>query len=210
MFTYLEEILLSFAHTLPLEMFVLVASVVEEVVAPIPSPTVMVTAGSFALIQDYTYSALVLLALIGAVGKTIGALVVYSITDKAEDVIMGKFGRFFNITHEDVEKFGKRLHGGVRDYFILTLLRALPFIPSVLISVGSGLIKVPLPVFITATFLGTILRDGFYLYAGYVGAEILTTLVSTSTHIESYVEYVVGGVILLGILYFFFKKTRRN
>lgn len=206
MFTHLEEILLSFANTLPLEVFAFVASIIEEIIAPIPSPTVMVVTGSFASVQGYTYLGLILLACIGALGKTVGAFVVYTITDKAEDVIMGKFGRFFDITHEDVEKFGKRLHGGVRDYFVLTLLRALPFVPSVLISVGSGLIKVPLPVFITSTFLGTIIRDGFYLYAGFVGAEIFTRLISASTNIESYIEYGVGGVVIVAVIYFLCKK----
>ncbi len=198
MFAHLEEMLISFADSLSLELFVFLASFVEEVVAPIPSPTVMVLAGSFAKVQEYTILALIPLAIIGAVGKTIGALVVYTITDKAEDVVMRKFGKFFNVTHEDVENFGKKLGNGIRDYVFLTVCRALPFVPSVVVSVGSGLLKVPIPLFIISTFLGTIIRDAFYLYAGYVGATALFAIINQSSSLETVVEV----LAVLGVLSF--------
>ncbi len=196
MFTYLETVLISFASTLSLETFVFIASFVEEVVAPIPSPTVMLLAGSFAKVQEYSLFMLLVLSIIGAVGKTIGALVVYVITDKAEDVVMHKFGTFFNVTHEDVEAFGKKLGNGLKDYAMLTTLRALPFMPSVVVSVGSGLLKVPIRLFIISTFVGTIIRDGIYLYAGYIGAQALTAFVHQSTSFETYVELVVVATVL--------------
>jgi membrane protein DedA with SNARE-associated domain len=206
MFTYLETMLISLVHTLPLEAFVFIASFVEEVIAPIPSPTVMLVAGSVAQIQERALYALIPLILIGAVGKTIGALVVYAISDKAENLVMNKFGRFFGVTHDDVAVLQNKLGRGARDYVLLTVLRALPIMPSVLLSVGSGLLKIPLPLFIASTFLGTLVRDGVYLYAGYIGTEALGTFVSTSTHIESLVEIVVGVLVVLGVIYFIYKK----
>ncbi len=206
MFSYLEGILVSFANSLPLEVFVGVASFIEEVVAPIPSPTVMLVAGSFARVQDYTLIALVSLAIIGAFGKTIGALVVYKITDRAEDFVMHRFGKFFGVTHEDVARFGRKIGKGKRDYLVMTIFRALPFVPSVLVSVGSGLLKVPMPLFIISTFLGTILRDGFYLYAGYVGAVALGAFIATSTHIESYIEVVAVVVVVYVVARHIYKK----
>lgn len=201
MFSNLEVMLMSFVNTLSLEVFVFVASCVEEIVAPIPSPTVMVLAGSFAKAQEYTLLALIPLALLGAFGKTVGALVVYTITDKSEDFVMHKFGKFFNVSHSDVENFGKKLGHGMYDYVLLTVLRALPFMPSVVVSVGSGLLKVPLPLFIVSTFLGTILRDGFYLYAGYIGAQALTAIINHSSNIETYVEVVVVAALLAFVGY---------
>lgn len=210
MFAQLESILISFANTLPLEVFVFIASFVEEVIAPIPSPTVMLVAGSFARVQDYAFFALVLLALIGAVGKTVGALVVYFITDKGEDFVMEKFGKFFGVTHEDVEKLGKKLGNGVRDYVVLTLLRAFPFMPSVVVSVGGGLLKVPLPLFITSTFLGTILRDGLYLYAGYAGATALFAIINKSSNLETYIEVLVALAVVGFIVYRIYHRNSRN
>ncbi len=206
MFSHFEEILLSFIHTLPLEVFVFVASFVEEVIAPIPSPTVMVLSGSFAKVQGYAPFALILLALIGALGKTIGALVVYFITHRAEDLVMRKFGTFFGVTHADVATLGSKLGNGFRDYFILTVFRALPFIPSVVVSVGCGLLKVPLPLFIASTFLGTIVRDGFYLYAGYVGVKLLTSIISHSTNLETYIEVAIVVCICFYIGYRMYRR----
>ena len=193
MFSHLESIIMSFAHTLPLEVFVLVASFVEEVIAPIPSPAVMVLAGSLAKIQEYGVYALILLSIIGAIGKTMGALVVYIITDKAEDMVMNKFGAFFNVTRDDVVRLGNKLGNGPRDYIFMTLVRAFPFVPSVVVSVGSGLLKVRLPLFIISTFIGTIVRDGFYLYAGYVGVQLFALLITHSAKIED-------GIVLITTL----------
>ena len=209
MFTYLENQLIPLAHGLPLEVFVFIASFVEEIVAPIPSPTVMLAAGLAAEVQGMAVLALIPLAIIGALGKTCGALVVYVISDRAEDLVMRRFAPFFNVTHEDVETFGKKLGNGARDYFLLTFFRALPFIPSVVLSVGSGLLKVPLPLFIISTFLGTIVRDGFYLYAGYVGTSVLLSLVNQTGHLETYVE-VGAGVVFLYICSRIIKKKRKN
>jgi membrane protein DedA with SNARE-associated domain len=209
MFTQLEESLVSLAHSLPLEVFVFIASFVEEIVAPIPSPTVMLVAGSLAQVQGVTLFGLIALVIVGAVGKTLGALCVYAISSKAEDVVLQKFGRFFGVTQTDVERLRGMLGNGVRDYVLLTVLRALPIMPSVLLSVGSGVLKVPIPLFIFSTFFGTLFRDGVYLYAGYVGTEALTALVQTSTHIEKIIEYTIG-ILLLMFLSFFLYRRKKN
>lgn len=196
MFTYLENLLLELVHSMPLELFVLVASFVEEVVAPIPSPAVMLVAGVATKSQDNMLFVLIPLAIIGAFGKTLGALVVYSIADKAEDLVMNRFAKFFNVTHADVEKLGSKLGKGMRDYFLMTFLRAIPFVPSVVLTVGSGLLKVPLPLFAVSTFLGTIVRDGFYLYAGYVGTTMFLAFISKTDRIETYIQIAVAVVFI--------------
>lgn len=203
MIAYLEEMLRAYVHILPLEVFVLVASIVEEIIAPIPSPSVMMLAGSFAFIQDYVLWGLLPLAVIGAVGKTIGGLVVYGISDRAEDVIMNTFGKFFGVTHEDIERLGRKLQGGARDYVLLTFLRALPIVPSVILSVGGGVLKVRLPLFIFSTFVGTIFRDGLYLYAGYTGITFFVNLIADAGHIEGYVQI---GVVLLVLGFIAYRK----
>ena len=207
MFVHLETLLTALVSSLPLEIFVFVASIVEEVVAPIPSPAVMLVAGATAQAQEKILLALVPLALIGALGKTLGALVVYIISDKAEDLVMHKFAKFFNVTKNDVEKFGSKLGHGIRDYFFMTFLRALPVMPSVVLSVGSGLLKVPLPLFIISTFLGTIVRDGFYLYAGYVGTTVLLSFINQTGNIETFVE-VGAGLVFLYVCTRIVKKRR--
>ncbi len=210
MFAYLEATVLAWAYAMPLTVFTTVASFVEEIIAPIPSPTVMITAGSLAHLQGYAVEFLIVLALLGAVGKVFGALVVYVVSDKMEDFIMGKCARFFSITHEDIQSFGGKLAGNWKDYFVLTLLRALPMVPSSLISIGCGVLKVPLPLFITSTFLGTIVRDGFYLYCGYIGIAAIGIFLAQFATIESALQY--GAILVVGVIfgYGFYRAYRKK
>lgn len=210
MFAQLEEILISYIHTIPLEAFVFIASFIEEVVAPIPSPTVMVLSGFFANVQGNGMHILFLLALIGAMGKTLGALLVYAVSYKAGDIIVEKCGAFFGITNQDVEELGKKLTNSPRDYLLLTSLRALPFIPSVLVSVGSGVLKVPRVLFMVTTFLGTIVRDGFYLYVGYVGVEAFASIINHSASLETYIEFIIIGVVCFYLGYRVYKRKMQS
>lgn len=189
MFTALEETVLGFATHVPLPVFAAVASFLEEVVAPIPSGPVMLLSGSLAALQDYTLVALLGLALIAAIGKLAGALVVYWIADTAEDIFSGRFASWFGISATQIQSFGTRLGNGPRDYVVFTLLRALPIIPSVVLSIGGGALKMPLPLFITGTLIGSVIRDAFFLYVGYVGLESVQHILDSMDSIEDVVLY---------------------
>lgn len=208
MFATLEVSLSALAYVVPLPLFALIASCVEEIIAPIPSPFVMLLSGSLASVQGYTLLGLLLLALMGALGKTIGALFVYGIIRKAGETAIPRFGRFFGITPEDIIRLNSKLGHGARDYMIMILLRAFPFIPSVIVSVGGGFLRVPLPLFIISTFLGTIIRDGIYLYAGFVGTEMLNNIITHSTSIETGVE--IGALIGIVVLVITLSIRRRK
>jgi membrane protein DedA with SNARE-associated domain len=184
MFTALETHLIALIHILPLPWFALCASFIEEVIVPIPSPFIMLTAGSVARLQGISGGEIALLAFIGAVGKTVGALCIYWIADKAEDLLLGKYSRFFGVTHRDVERLGARFSGTPRDYALMIFFRSLPVVPSALVSIGSGLLKLPLPLFVAGTFIGTIIRDGIYLYVGYAGTETLHRIIIASKNVE--------------------------
>lgn len=211
MFHTLEALVISLADILPLPLFAAVSSFVEEIVAPIPSGPVMLVMGSLAQIQGYTLLMLAGLTVVAAFGKLLGALVVYVIADKAEDVLAGRLGSLIGITHTQIESFGARLGNGWKDYVLLTVLRMVPFVPSAVISAGSGVLKVPLRLYIFATLLGSIVRDAFFLYAGYAGLEIAGTLLVRFKAIET---LVLGGVVLgvLGILGYLYiqHKKRKN
>lgn len=206
MFAQLELQLLAFSHTLPLEWFVFVASIVEEIVAPIPSPTVMVLAGTIATVQGYPLLGLVALACIGAVGKTIGALVVYFVARFGEGVVVNRFGKYFGVSEHDVERLRVRVGTGARGVFVLTLLRALPIMPSVIVSVGAGVLGVPVWMVCVSAFIGTIVRDGVYLYAGYVGTHALTHFVAGSVRIESLIEYAIVSFLLCRAGYLIYRR----
>lgn len=204
MFTRIEEILIASADLMPLEIFAFLSSFIEEVIAPIPSPAAMIATGSLASLQGRPFYNLFILCLLGAAGKLLGAIIVYFIADKVEDIFSGKLAKFFGVSHEDVESFGARLGKGWKQYLGLTFLRALPIMPSSLVSIGSGIIKVRWRVYIVSTFFGTIIRDFFYIYFGYAGITALGSILNKSATVESIIQTfaVVAIAALLGYAYY--------
>jgi membrane protein DedA with SNARE-associated domain len=209
MFSSLEALLISLAHSIPLEAFVFIASFIEEVIAPIPSMAVLLTTGSLASIQDRTLLGLIPLALLAALGKTIGALIVYFFAEKIGNGFIARFGRFFEVTQADIENLGNKITGTKKDYVLLTLFRALPIVPSVLVSVGGGLLKLPLRLFIITAIIGSIVRDAIFLYIGYSGTELLNSFANKSDDIESIVQ-ITFIILLSGTIACTYYKRHKN
>lgn len=162
---WLEQI----ATNISLELFVVVGAFLEEIIAPIPSPFVMATAAVIAKEQNYMLLQLAFVILIGAIAKTASTYVVYVAADKAEDVLIGKMGKYVGIDHSHIEKIGNILRGTWWDDVLLFLSRAIPLVPTFPISAAAGVIKYNLKSYILLTFIGSIIRNVFYLWIGYFG-----------------------------------------
>ena len=210
MFHQLEAWLISLAGSLPLELFAPLASFVEEVIAPIPSPAVMIITGSLAAVQERPFSALIILVILASFGKLLGALVIYFITDKAEDLLMNRFAKFFGVSHQDIETFGAKLGRGWRDYVGLTVLRALPIVPSSIVSIGCGVLKVPMKLFLVSTLVGTLIRDSIYIYFGFAGVELFQSFLDHSATIESVIELVVVVAIGLFLVWAWWHRRKKQ
>lgn len=196
---HLLDIFERFAEKVPLEVFTFVGAFFEEIIAPIPSPFVMTLAGSVAESQGYAFWYLFVLAIIASAGKTLGAVLLYILADKGEDLVMSRIGKFIGITHKDVEKFGKKFSGSNKDLIPLLLIRATPVIPSAPISLICGFLKINRKQFIISTFFGTIIRDFVYLYFGYTSLEAATELLDGLEGIESMVTLAMA-IIGIGIV----------
>ena len=61
------------AYTSPLDVLAFIGSFMEEIIAPIPSPLVMTTAGTLAHTQNHTKRYLFWLAMDASMGKTIAS-----------------------------------------------------------------------------------------------------------------------------------------
>lgn len=161
----------SLATSVSLEVFVIVGAFLEELLAPIPSPFVMTTAAVLAQIQGYSWINYAVLILIASAAKTLSSYCVYVAADKAEDVILGKFGKFFGVSHAQVERLGQLLTKSWIDDVLLFLSRALPIVPTFPISVGAGVIKYNVKTYLILTFWGTCVRNLFYLWIALFGWE---------------------------------------
>jgi uncharacterized membrane protein YdjX (TVP38/TMEM64 family) len=171
----------------------------------------MLATGYMAQIQGYLFYSLIILAILGALGKTGGAAVVYYIADKVEDLLSSKIAKFIGVTHEQIESLGKRLSKDKRDYVILTALRATPLVPSSLLSVGCGLLKVDFKLFMISTFFGSIIRDFIYIYLGYTGTRLaIHSFKNNANTIESIIQYLAVILIILFLGFLYYRRYQNN
>jgi len=200
----IETALKNSANYMPLEWSSFLGGMIEEIIAPIPSPFVMAAVGSAAFAQNKTYLTLIWLAVMGSAGKTIGAWVIYVIADKLEDAIVPKFGKFLGISHAEVEGLGVKFKGGWKDGLLLFVLRALPIVPSSPVSAVCGIIKINLRTYMTATFFGNCVRNLVYIYLGFAGLSAYHSVLSGLDNLESIVQIVifVSLAVLVGWIYY--------
>lgn len=205
----MTEQIIAHLHTLanlvPLPLFSFLGSILEEVIAPIPSPFVMTIAGSLAASQEQAWPYLLLIAVIASIGKTLGGLLIYVIADKAEDIVLTRFGKFIGVSHREVEIIGKHLNKGWRDDIVLFVIRSIPILPSSPVSAVCGLIKLNMRTFIVSTFLGSIVRSLFFLYLGYQGLSVLSHGFNTAEDIGK----IIFLIAMVGVLGFVLYKRRQ-
>ncbi len=201
------EYLKHFSTIVPLPIFVTVGAAIEEIIAPIPSPLVMTLAGSLSAASSAHWLTLFYLAFIGSLAKTTASYLVYYISDKAEDLVLGKFGKYLGVSHKEVEKLGSQLSGGWRDDLVMLALRSIPIIPTAPVSIISGLLKIKLSTFLWTTLVGYAVRNYFYLYLGATSIGALESLNEGLNSVEK-IGYLIIFILLIAIALFFYKKRQ--
>lgn len=148
-----------------------VGSILEETFSPIPSFLVLVPAGAALLTQGQVWWYIIILAVIASAGRAVGALVVYFLADTIEDLLFRKRRTIFGVSHAQVERVGKTMATKRKSslWGWLFTVNAVPIFPTTPVLLTAGFIKIPLKLFITATFCGSIFNALFYLFIGYFG-----------------------------------------
>jgi len=198
-----------YASHVPLGWFVLGGSFLEEFVSPIPAMFITGLAGSIALVRHEEWWYLGFLAILASVGKTSGAYLYYLLGDKGEDLLIGRIGKWFGVTHADVEKVGKRFTGQHwKDGGALFLTRALPFMPTTPFSVAAGIFKMDIRVYVSVTLGGYFIKDMGYLLVGYFGLAKLSTLWRDIEHVK--VIFDIGSILFIGISLYLLYRHRHH
>lgn len=210
MFEILHSYLIALAYKLNIFVFIFIGSIVEEIIAPIPSVAISTLAGTLAKTQEYSIFALFLLAIFSSLGKTFGATILYIVSDKAEDFIMNKIGKRIGVTHAEVEKLGKYFNNSYKDYIIFILLRAVPIIPSPPLSIGSGVIKLNMKLYVISTFIGSVIRSVIFITFGYMGISIYKNFTDKISSTESLLQILFFIAISIFIVWIYYKRAVLN
>lgn len=150
-------------HILPLGAFgVFVASVIEEVVAPIPSALIMTMSGFIFVPKGFYLDSIFILifkvAIPAAFGVTIGSFFIYFLAKYGGKFFIEKWGRYIGLYWSDVEKIQNKLSGTKKDEILISSSRIIPFVPSVAVSAFCGIIQMNFFKYTAITLIGTFVR----------------------------------------------------
>jgi len=188
------------------------ASIIEEIIAPIPS-TLVIMGSSFLILKGYPIAVdsmmrlLIYVVLPASAGVTLGSLFVYAIGYFLGSPFIKRWGKYMGVSWDDIEKAEGRFSQGKSDNLILFILRAVPVVPSVAISIFCGFIRYRLRDYIMFTFLGSLVR-GFVL--GILGWQFGMLYLEISQQISFLEELVLLVLVIALAVYLYWRKTKKG
>ena len=154
---------------------VFLASVTEEMIAPIPSTIVVFTAGliiGHGLEEQQVMWALLLKVILPAsAGMALGSLFPYFVARAGERMVIDRFGKYLGIDWSTIEKMKAWSSKTCSDEVIIFGTRALPGFPTMAVSILAGLAQIPVLEYLLYTFLGCLIRTSLLSAAGWLGGR---------------------------------------
>lgn len=187
-------------------------SLIEEIVAPVPSALALMAAGFFLIPQGLPFSEIVLPALFqvilpASVGLTLGSLFIYSVAYLGGKPLIMRWGKLFGITWEKLERAEARFTKGKADEAIIFALRAVPVTPNFLISAVCGLVRYPVKEFIALTFFGGVVRA---VLMGFLGWSVGAAYVQYAEQLSTFTNLVAAATLLFLMVFALFLIVKRK
>jgi len=204
-FMFLEEFIITYG---PLGIFF--GSILEEIIAPIPSTAVVMGSSFFIMgnpqISFQAFEKLFLyIAIPAASGTTIGSLFIYGIIYEVGKPFVDRWGKYLGLSLEEIEKTEEKYSENNLIELSLFAARALPIIPSVVIGAFCGFIKLDIKKYIFITFSGTLVR-AFIL--GFIGWQFRSLYKQIESQITMSEEIVLIGLLIAVICFIIYKKYK--
>jgi membrane protein DedA with SNARE-associated domain len=141
-------------------------------------------------------------------GMTIGSLFPYYVAKIGEKVAVDRFGKLLQVDWALVEKAEAYFKKTRSDELLLFVVRAVPIIPSVIIGVFCGLVRMPVGTFLLWSFLGNLIRTFILGLVGWAVGAAYEAYAHQISSIEDIVLYGTALVVLLVIAWFVRRQLR--
>lgn len=184
---------------------VFAAALFETIFPPIPSEVIFPLAGYTAYIKALGIGQAIGTAAAGALGSTVGGIIIYFISLKAGKPAVVRFGKHLRISKSSVEKAESwfERHGELAVF----LGRMAPGVREI-ISIPAGIARMDLSKFTVFTFLGSLIWSVALTLIGYFAGqawEQYSEQLSSAFFLVAIV-IIVGLVIVLGIRYYYSRR----
>lgn len=193
---------------------VFIGTVIEEIIAPIPSTVVVLTSSFFMLgnLPVDLGSILSLILYIGlpvGFGMVIGSSVIYGLCYYLGKPFVSKWGKYLGLKWDDIEKFKRKIDNQKRDSLLIYIARTVPVIPSVAISGFCGVVRYDFTKYVILTFLGGFTRA---VILGFIGWQFGAYTQDISLQMDNLENIFIILIIIAVIGYILYKKVyqKRN
>jgi len=206
--SYIMELIRS---TGPLGVFVGV--LIESVLAPLPSPLIIMAAGFIMLPANVSIFEILMpliftITLPGAIASTLGSFIGYSIGYIGGKPLIKKFEWMLGVSWEELDKAASYFQKGFKDELIIFFARAIPIIPLSVFSALAGVLRFELKKFTIYTFLGALLRVTVLGIMGWLMGSAYQAAAQSVDDLEIIGYLVIAALIAVGAYYFF--KNRKK
>ncbi len=187
--------------------------IIESIIIPIPSPTIIMGAGAILIDPKLPWDAVFLpiittIVLPGAIASTLGSYFAYGIAYWGGKPMIDRWCKLIGFDWGDVLRMENYLKGRVN--WMIFLLRALPIVPLSLISAGAGVLHLPLKDFTIWTFVGSVPRCLVLGYLGYLTRSTYEGLARQINSLESILSVAIVLAALSVILWIRARMKNKN
>lgn len=194
---------------------VFLGSVLEEIIPPIPSTLTQLSYGAVLfegahLSWNLIGSAILLVGIPAAAGVLVGSFPFYIAAYLLGKPFIDRFGKWLGVSWNAVEDLEAQFHKNHWDDLIFIGLRATPIIPSIVLAVGAGVLRLPVRTYIIGTLIGTFIRASIM---GSIGAMIgsqLGSLAETIDKLGLIGSGVLAVTIIISVVYYFSRKKKNR
>ncbi len=194
---------------------VFMATAIEEIIAPIPSPVVPLAAGFF-IITDKIFSlntilqSVLLIAVPVTIGVGIFSSLIYVLGYFGGKPIIIKLQKYLGITWSEIESTKKYFSKRSSDEITIFILRLLPIMPGIAISIFCGIVRYSYLGFLLATLLGSFIRALILGLIGWQVGKLYNTYAIVIAQFEKYFFIMMIWTLAIAVATIYIMKRRRK
>ncbi|MFA5333781.1 MAG: VTT domain-containing protein [Candidatus Nanoarchaeia archaeon] len=192
---------------------VFIGVLIESVLAPIPSPLIIMTAGFIMLpanagILEILVPLIFTITLPGAIASTFGSYIGYGIGYYGGKPLIRRFEWLLGVSWEELDKAAKYFQKGIKDEIIIFLARAVPIMPLSVFSALSGVLRFEIKKFTLFTFLGTLVRVFVLGIIGWLMGSAYSQMAENIDSLEIIGYCIIALMVAVGIYYLYKNKKK--
>lgn len=192
---------------------VFLAGIIEQVISPIPSVFIPMSAGFFLIPKKIPFLVAISevirkISLPYALGATIGSSVLYLTALFGGRLLVKKFGKFFGVSVKNIDLFREKFTRGFKDEIVILLLLFLPVTPISLVAASCGVIGIPPQEFYPLLLVGSFVRSIFLGILGWRIGESYNVIASGINQIEGLITLLSIGVIGAILIFLYWKRQK--